>query len=162
MEPDAPLEYRPGRAVGIVLGGVMIVAAALLVWVGSILTPDDISTIDGLEGLLFRYVPVGPFTWIGGAVFAGLGLRISLKALRAEMSLRLSPSGVTLPSGDQVEWGQIADATASRKDDLLTLEVDLPAGRQSVRLSAFDLGDSPRAVAAEIASRRRALGEATG
>jgi hypothetical protein len=162
VEPDSAREYRPGRAIGVILGSVMIAAAVLMVWVGTILTPDDVSTIDGLEGLLFRYVPVGPFTWIGGAVFSGLGLRIALKAIRAETTLRLSPAGVTLPSGAEVEWHQIAEAQASRKDDVLTLEVDLPAGRKSVRLSAFDLGDSPRAVVEEIARRRRALGEATG
>jgi hypothetical protein len=140
----------------------MITAAVLMVWVGSILTPDDISTIDGLEGLLFRYVPVGPFTWVGGAVFAGLGVRMAFKAARAQTTLRLAPAGVTLPSGAHAEWGQIVDARASRKDDLLTLDLDLPAGPRSVRLSAFDLGDSPKAVADEIARRRRALRDGSG
>ena len=136
----------------------MIAAAGLLIWVGSFLTPDDISTIDGLEGLLFRYVPVGPFTWIGGAIFASLGVRMVFKAVRAEMTLRLAPTGVTLPRGTEAAWHQIVDAQASRKDDLLTITADLAEGSQTVRLSAFDLGASPREVAAEIALRRRMLG----
>lgn len=135
----------------------MIAAAFLIVWVGSILTPDDVSTIDGLEGLLFRYVPVGPFTWIAGAVFAGLGLRMALKGARAETSLRVAPTGLTLPSGAHAGWDQLVDARVSRKNDLLTLEVTSAAGPTTVRLSAFDLGDSPSAVAEEIERRRPRL-----
>jgi hypothetical protein len=135
----------------------MIAAAGLLIWVGAVLTPDDISTIDGLEGLLFRYVPVGPFTWIGGAVFASLGVRMVFKAIRAETTLRLTSTGVVLPGGAEAAWHQIVGAQASRKDDLLTLEVDLPEGRRSVRLSAFDLGASPQEVAAELARQRSRL-----
>ena len=96
----------------------MIAAAGLLIWVGSILTPDDVSTIDGLEGLLFRYVPVGPFTWIGGAVFASLGVRMVFKAIRADTTLRLTTTGVTLPRGTEAAWDQVVDARANRKDDL--------------------------------------------
>ena len=135
----------------------MIAAAGLLIWVGSILTPDDVSTIDGLEGLLFRYVPVGPFTWIGGAVFASLGVRMVFRAIRAETTLRLTTTGVTLPRGTETAWDQVVDARANRKDDLLTIEVEGAEGSRTVRLSAFDLGASPHEVAAEIERGRQLL-----
>lgn len=152
--PADRLEYRPRTSTGLGLAAVLVVTAVILVWVGSVLTPDDVSTIDGFEGILFRFVPVRPFTWIMGAVFAALGVRIATKALRAERSLLLESDGLTLPDGRQVAWDQIGTVDADSKDATLSLMIAQGGVQDRIALSAFDLGASPRAVAEEISRRK--------
>ena len=57
------------------LAGVWFVTAAILVWVGAVLTPDAAADMDGAQRILFTAIPIRPFAWVMAAVTVFLAIR---------------------------------------------------------------------------------------
>lgn len=95
------LEYRPNTMLGLALAAVCSVTAAMLLWIGFVLGPDDVASMDGLNLILFTVVSIRLFSWAAAAVFAVLAIFLARRTLHAEATLTISPNGVTLPNMHQ-------------------------------------------------------------
>ena len=166
----ARAEYRPSPKTGFFFACVFVAAAGALLWLGAILTRDSAAAMDGVTRLLFTAVPIRLFAWTLAAVFLLFGIRIVQKSMSKRPTLTISDSGLGLPDGRVLPWQSVASAQSTQGN----LEIRIargPAGSEGVsgnvtrrgrfsrkpsqdtiRVSAFDLGADPSAVAATIAS----------
>lgn len=169
--PSELTEYRPNATLGYVFAGVFTATAAILVWLGIVLSPDDRAAMDGWTLLLFTVVPIPLFSWTAAAVFLILGVRIARRSMRAQPTMLVSDAGVTLPTGTLVPWSRLASVKASETELRLTLLANSDAppktpklwlvwlrwlrrDEDKIILSSFELGADPAAVAEAIESRR--------
>jgi len=145
--------YRPNRAYTVFLSLLLLTTAALLVWLGVILAPEDREAMDGIQRLVFTVVPIKPFAWLGGAVFALLGVRLAIRGGRSRPSLVVSADGFSIGGGELKPWSDMTAASTPRPEHLLLDVVRSPeesAASERVLFSQFDLGEDPMAVLAEI------------
>ncbi len=171
--PSETIEYRPKTSLAFACAAIFVVTAAILVWLGIILSPDDRAAADGLTRILFTAIPIPLFAWAAAAVFTVLGLLVARRSFRADPTLIVTETSVTLPNGKVIPWSQVASAKAHENALLLILVADPQAHRKPPRprprwlrwlgcgrdenhlvMSSFDLGADPAAVAAELESRR--------
>jgi hypothetical protein len=150
----------------------MLVTAGVLLWLGTVLTRDAATAMDGFTRLLFTAVPVQLFAWTLAAVFVLLGVRIAQRSLSKRPTLTISDSGLGLPDGRVLPWQAIDSAEPTQANLQIRIarepsrspETPLAKGWRSrfsrrstqntIVMSAFDLGAHPSVVAAAIASAR--------
>lgn len=148
-----PLIYRPRAGVAAFLGGVFLVTAAILLFLGWILGPDDVSAMDGVQRLLFNLVSIRWFSWIGALAFGLLGARIVSVMFRTEAALEIRDAGLTIRGEGPIPWLAVGEVRVRRKPEVLEVEI----GDRTLRWSPFELGADPSAVAAELGKRRDRL-----
>lgn len=172
---DESIEYRPHVVVGIVFAGVFVLTAAVLIWIGSILGPEDVSAMDGFPRLLFTAIPIRPFSWVCAALFLFLGYLQAQRTFRAEPTLQISDSGLTFADGTSRPWLELDSVEANKEGSLTLIFVDdrasdsmtgkndgLKARRSSHKksnrktLSGFELGTETEAVKTQIEEKWRA------
>jgi len=177
--PSETIEYRPNVYLAFAFAAIFVVTAAILVWLGAILRPEDRAAMGGLTLILFTAIPISLFSWAAAAVFTVLGLRVVRRSLRAQATLIVSETNVTLSNGKVIPWSQVASAKAHDNALLLTVVADTqihpkPArprrmwlrwlvrarNESQVVMSSFDLGADPAAVATELESRRAEVAHA--
>ena len=169
------IEYRPNKAVGVTFTGMFFVTSAILVWVGFVLGPDDVASIDGLNRILFTAVPIWLFSWTAAAVFASLAFLIARRSFRTAPTLSIAERGVTLPTGKLVPWSDVLSVEASESELALTIAKNVTGSANTRRwpalwtrrrvagvddgrvlVSSFALGADPAQVRQEIEMRREA------
>lgn len=166
------IEYRPNKVLGVVLTTIHCVTAAVLVWVGFILGPDDVRAMDGTNRILFTVVPIWFFSWVAAVVFLLFAFMIGQRTFRNKPTLVISPDGMTIPLGKKVEWSELISAEAKDSELVLTLREQgnvsrssssralLPrwlfsgAGNGQVVISSFALGADPVKVLEQLEFQR--------
>ena len=163
------IEYRPSTALGLAMSAVLLVTAIVLVWLGTILGPDDREAMDGLVLLLFTAIPIRLFAWTMAVVFLVIGGATARAVLRRTPTLRISQDGLTLRSGPPIPWSRLRSANLTA-DGLLELGLgsdDIEASKRRgllarlvpgraknrIVLSSLDLGADPAEVAQVIQER---------
>ncbi len=66
------IQYRPAVLQSLVSGGVWLVTAIILAWLGKILGPEDTAAMEGFTLLLFTVVPIRLFCWTAALILAGM------------------------------------------------------------------------------------------
>ena len=163
------IEYRPNRIVGCTFAAIFFLTAAILVWIGNVLGPDDVASMDGVNLILFTVVPISLFSWIAATVFALLGILILRRTLRTHPTLIILDEGLTLPTGEFIPWSSVISSEVKGNELIMALTEDMSMGRQESKvralvprwlrarngrnqliLSSLALGADPAAVEAEI------------
>jgi hypothetical protein len=167
------VEYRPNKTLGFAFAALFILTAAILLWVGSILGPDDVASVDGFNRILFTVVPISLFSWAGASVFTVLGLLIARQSLRTDPTLTISDDGATLANGTAIQWSDVISVEAKESELVLTIAEDVTGNGNEPRktkarrtswwrrgtsdhrlvMSSLALGADPARVKTEIESR---------
>lgn len=158
------------------LCAIFFVTAAILIWVGFVVQPDDRAAMEGFTRLMFTVIPIPLFSWTAATVFTILGIRIARRTLRTQPTLIASQSGLTLPSGAIIPWLQVKSAEVA-ENSTIKIAIGDPdsdpvpphvgpiwrrwfgggTDEDLVILSSFELGADPATVAEELERRRASV-----
>lgn len=160
-------EYRPRKAMGLLVVAIWVLTASVLAWLGVILGPEDREAMDGLSRLLFTVVPIRFFSWAMAAVFLWMGVRTGRHVFGREPSLAISADGLRFRDGEWLAWAAV-ESVESQEEGMLRIELLSPGEpasktegigflgrlrsgkeRGSKVLSSFELGAPPVEVVAK-------------